>query len=135
MHFSIIIKKCMNQFLWYEIYNILALKLISRLLLGWLTVINRMKWLGKSFILDVVQHYLGSTTNLEVSWSHQRPNSRSSNIHIQRLKNTQSVRENSWKTTKIPSKCITDEAANWLKTTAKCYTQAVYIIYKLQADV
>jgi hypothetical protein len=120
----------MNRVLWYEIYNILALKLISRPLWGWLTVRNWMKWLSKSFILDVVQHYLVSgTTNLEVAGCHQLPNSRSSNIHLQRLKNTQSVRVKSRKTTKVCSKCIICETPNWLKKLQNG-TCNMYISYK-----
>jgi len=135
----------MNQFLWYEIYNILALKLISRPLWGWLTVINRMKWLGKSFILDVVQHYLVSTTNLEVSRSHQRSNSRSSKFHIQRLKkHTECQREqlkdhqntfkmHYWWGTQLVEKCckmLHARCIYHIQTASWCVTFAYHTLHK-----
>lgn len=112
-------------------------KFISDPQLSWLTVINRIRWLGKSFIQGMAQNYCVSTTNLEVSRSHQLHNSRSSNIHIQRFKKKTHRKcqreqlkdhQNTFKMHYWWGTQLAEKAAKW-------YMQHVYIIYKLQTDV
>ena len=88
----------------------------------------------------MVWHYLLSTTNLEVSRSHQLPYSRSTNVHNQRLKNTQKVSERTakrppkylqnallvrhptgWKCCMLHATCIHHiQTANWCVTSVCC---------------
>ena len=134
MHFSIIISKKLLNFFVRKIKTF-GFKFISDPLSGWPTLRNRIQWLGKSFVQGMVQHSLVSTTNLEVSRSHQQPNSRSSNIHIQRLKTHRKGQREQLKDHQITFKMHYSWGTQLAEKAAKWYMQHVYIIYRLQSDV